>query len=164
MRVGLAPALAGVTPPVLQGSVLAGDPVIVDYLLREILAEGPGPALAVIEISPETLSYPAHWLMDHVTRIYTLRDLFRNLGEIAARGRLGDVAERRLLPASVYRRELLTWLTGRPPPYLHATPARAAAKRRAGSRGAARAASPPRRLPRSLRPRRFPVCAGSRSG
>ena len=121
VRVGLAPALAGTTPPVLQGSVLAGDPVIVDYLLREILAEGPGPALAVIEISPETLSYPAHWLMDHVTRIYTLRDLFGNLGEIAARGRLGEVAERRLLPASVYRRELLTWLTGRPPPYLHAT-------------------------------------------
>jgi len=121
VRVGLAPALAGETPPVLQGSVLAGDPVIIDYLLHEILTEGPGPALAIIEISPETLSYPAHWLMDHVTRIYTLRDVLGNLGEIAARGRLGEVAERRLLTASVYRRELLTWFTGRPPPYLYAT-------------------------------------------
>jgi hypothetical protein len=118
--VGLGPALAGATPRVFQASVLAGDPVIIDYLLREILAEGPAPALAVIEISPETLSYPAHWLMDHVTRIYTLRDVLGNLGEIAARGRLGDVAQRRLLPASVYRRELLTWLPGRPPPYLDA--------------------------------------------
>jgi hypothetical protein len=109
----------GAPPPlILQGAVLAGDPVVFDYLLERLLGQGTVPTLAILELSPETLSYPAHWVADHVTRMFTWRDLPAWIGEIAARGQLGDLATKRLMPIHVYRTELLGWLTLERAPYL----------------------------------------------
>lgn len=113
-----ADADAGEPPRILQGAVLAGDAVVFDFLLERLIAQGTPPALAIMEMSPETLSYPAHWLEDHVTRMFTWRDLPAWLGEIVARGRLDAFLENRLQPIHVYRSELLGWLTLERGPYL----------------------------------------------
>lgn len=113
-----ADADAGPPPHILQGAVLAGDAVVFDFLLERLIAQSTPPALAVLELSPETLSYPAHWVEDHVTRMFTWRDVPAWLGEIAARGRLGAWVENRVQPIHVYRTELLGWMTLERGPYL----------------------------------------------
>lgn len=120
LRSALAETLGSGAPPVLQGSVLAGDPIVADHLLERILARGGRPALVILEISPETLSTPAHWVDDHATRFFTWRDVAAWAPEILAAGQARKVLATRLLPVHVYRKELLGWLVGHPPPYLAA--------------------------------------------
>jgi hypothetical protein len=115
-------ALGEDAPPIVQASVLAGDPIVAEFLLRAMLARGARPDLVVLELSPETLSAPAHWIGDHVTRFYTAADIVRNLREIQARGRLEDTLARRFNATSFYRFELLRWLTEERPPYLRVPP------------------------------------------
>ncbi len=114
----LGEATAAAPPPIVQGAVLAGDPVVYDFLLERLIAQGTPPTLAVLELSPETLSYPAHWIDKHVTRMFTWRDLPTWIGEVAARRTLGNLFEKRLQPIHVYRTELLGWLTLERGPYL----------------------------------------------
>ncbi len=105
-------------PRVVQGAVLGGDAVVADYLLERILAEGSRPALIVTEISPETIGHPSNWIAGDAIRFFTWRDVLAWAPEIVARGKPGEVMTARFAPIDVYRRELLTWIVGRPPPYL----------------------------------------------
>ena len=105
-------------PTVVQGAVLGGDAVIADYLLDRLLAQGSRPVLIVAETSPETIGHPANWIAGDAIRFFTWREVLAWAPEIIARGKPGDVVTARLAPIDVYRRELLSWIVGRPPPYL----------------------------------------------
>ncbi len=105
-------------PTVVQGAVLGGDAVIADYLLDRLLAQGSRPVLIVAETSPETIGHPSNWIAGDAIRFFTWREVLAWAPEIIARGKPGDVVTARLAPIDVYRRELLSWIVGRPPPYL----------------------------------------------
>jgi hypothetical protein len=105
-------------PQVVQGAVLGGDAVIADYLLERLLAGGNHPMLIVAETSPETIGHPSNWIAGDAIRFFTWRDVLAWSPEIAVRGKPGEVLTARLAPIDTYRRELLTWIVGRPPPYL----------------------------------------------
>ena len=105
-------------PTVIQGAVLGGDAVIADYLLDRLLAQGSRPVLIVAETSPETIGHPSNWIAGDAIRFFTWREVLAWAPEIITRGRPGDVVTARLAPIDVYRRELLSWIVGRPPPYL----------------------------------------------
>jgi hypothetical protein len=110
-------------PTVVQGAVLGGDAVIADYLLDRLLAQGSRPVLIVAETSPETIGHPSNWIAGDAIRFFTWREVLAWAPEIIARGKPGDVVTARLAPIDVYRRELLSWIVGRPPPYVSvATP------------------------------------------
>jgi hypothetical protein len=105
-------------PAVVQGAVLGGDAVIADYLLDRLLTQGSRPVLIVAETSPETIGHPSNWIAGDAIRFFTWREVLAWAPEIIARGKPGDVVTARLAPIDVYRRELLSWIVGRPPPYL----------------------------------------------
>jgi len=117
-RQALLETVGGAAPQVVQGAVLGGDAVIADYLLERLLAAGSRPALIVAETSPETVGHPSNWIAGDAIRFFTWRDVLAWAPEIAVRGKPGDVLSARLAPIDTYRRELLTWIVGRPPPYL----------------------------------------------
>jgi hypothetical protein len=105
-------------PPIVQGSVQGGDAVIADYLLERLLAQGSRPTLIAVEMSPETISHPSNWIAGDAIRFFTWSDVATWAPEILVRGKPAQVAAARFAPIDVYRRELLSWIVGRPPPYL----------------------------------------------
>lgn len=105
-------------PPVVTGAVRAGDAVVALYLLEQLLAKGSRPAMIALEISPETLARPAPWVAEQAIRLFTWSDVAAWAPEILMGDRASRVAAARLAPVHTYRRELLTWLVGSPPPYL----------------------------------------------
>jgi hypothetical protein len=105
-------------PPIVQGAVLGGDGIVAEYLLDRLLADGSRPLLVLVEVSPETVGHPSNWIAGDAIRFFTWRDVVAWAPEIIARGKPGDVVTARFAPIDVYRRELLSWIVGRPPPYL----------------------------------------------
>lgn len=108
----------GHAPRVLSGAVAGGDPVAFDWMLARILATGARPALVAVELSPETLARPAPWITDHVIRFFGWREVAATLPEIVQGRRATRALAARFAPIAFYRRELLRWMVGRPPPYL----------------------------------------------
>src|SRR6185503_6722082 len=114
----LGKAMGGIPPSVVNGAVRAGDTVVADYLLENLLAQGSRPGLVVIEISPETIARPAPWVAEHAIRFFTWRDVVAWAPEILSGDRASRVAAARFAPIHMYRREVLTWIVGNEPPYL----------------------------------------------
>jgi len=113
---------------VLKGAVPAGDPIVADYLLGRLLAAGSRPRLIALEVSPEIIANPTRWAGDHAVRFFTWRDVAAWTPEIVRAGKTRELAAARFAPIHLYRRELLTWVTGVTPPYIRvAAPAQAAA-------------------------------------
>ena len=110
--------MGGVPPPVVNGAVRAGDPVVADYLVENLLAQGSRPGLVALEISPETIARPAPWVAEHAIRFFTWKDVVAWAPEIVVGDRASRVAAARFTPIHMYRREILTWVVGREPPYL----------------------------------------------
>src|SRR5262249_43037402 len=121
-RQTLLETVGGAAPQVVQEAVMGGEAVIADYLLERLLAAGSRPVLIVAETSPETIGHPSNWIAGDAIRFFTWRDILAWAPEIAMRGKPGDVVVARLAPIDTYRRELLTWIVGRPPPYLAVAP------------------------------------------
>jgi len=116
----LADGAGGAHPPVVKGAVEAGDPVVADRLLAELLAAGSRPGLVVLEVSPETLARPSPWVAAHAIRFFTWRDVTAWAPEIVVGDRAARVVAARFAPIHLYRRELLTWMVGAKPPYMYA--------------------------------------------
>jgi hypothetical protein len=119
LRETLGPDAPHVTTLAFNG----GDLVGTDIMLDHVLAEGVRPRMALVELTPEWVRYPIPFLNGQLLRAFTWRDVFSWLPELM-QGTRRTLACARLFPAYCYRNELLTWLVGRPPPYL-ATPASA---------------------------------------
>ena len=118
VRATVLEAVGNGAPAVVQGAILGGDAVIADYLLDRLLAQGSCPVLIVAETSPETIGHPSNWIAGDAIRFFTWREVLVWAPEIITRGRPGGVVTARFAPIDVYRRELLSWIVGRPPPYL----------------------------------------------
>lgn len=142
----LGETIGAATPPIVQGAVLGGDPVVADYVLENLLARGSRPALIAVEVSPEALSYPAPWVAEQAIRFFTWRDVVAWAPEIVARGKLAEVAAARFAPIGLYRRELLTWIVGRPPPFLRVPESSGADGVRPGRRAPPAGADDARRI------------------
>ena len=126
--VALRETVGGDGPGLLKGAMPAGDPIVADYLLVRLLAEGSHPRLIALEISPEIIANPSRWVAEHAVRFFTWRDVAVWTPEIVRAGKTRQVAAARFAPIHLYRRELLTWITGVQPPYLRvAAPVQAAA-------------------------------------
>jgi len=107
----------GRIPAVLPMPVLGGDFVSTEFLLDRMLAEGVRPRIAVIEVSPDLLGRPPHLLSAQLERLFRWRDVWHWLPELFEAD-WSALLTARVIPAYHYRKELLGWLVGRPPPYL----------------------------------------------
>ncbi|HBZ70037.1 MAG TPA: hypothetical protein DEP35_09995 [Deltaproteobacteria bacterium] len=104
-------------PVMLPMAVLGGDFVSTEFLLDRMLAEGVRPRMAVIEVSPDLVGRPPHLVTAQLERLFRWRDVVYWLPELFEAD-WSALLTARLIPAYHYRRELLGWLVGRPPPYL----------------------------------------------
>src|SRR5271157_205275 len=104
-------------PALLPMAVLGGDFVSTELLLDRMLAEGVRPRIAVIEVSPDLVGRPPHLLSAQLERLFGWRDVVHWLPELFEAD-WSALLTARLIPVYHYRRELLGWLVGRPPPYL----------------------------------------------
>jgi hypothetical protein len=105
------------TPTLLSMAVLGGDFVSTEFLLDQMLAQGVRPGVAVIEVSPDLVGRPPHLLSAQLERLFRWRDVADWLPELFEAD-WSALLNARLLPVYHYRKELLGWLVGRPPPYL----------------------------------------------
>jgi hypothetical protein len=110
-------AHGGHVPALLPMAVLGGDFVSTEFLLDRMLAQGVRPRVAVIEVSPDLLGRPPHLLSAQLERLFRWRDVVHWLPELFEAD-WSALLTARLLPVYHYRKELLGWLVGRPPPYL----------------------------------------------
>jgi hypothetical protein len=106
-------------PTVLSMAVLGGDFVSTEFLLDRMLAEGVRPRIAAIEVSPDLVGRPPHLLSAQLERLFRWRDVVHWLPELFEAD-WSALLTARLIPAYHYRRELLGWIVGQPPPYLFA--------------------------------------------
>lgn len=93
---------------VYNASVPAGDPIAEDFVMEQLLARGLRPALAVIEISPDTLNHYNQMFALHVHRQITWSDTPRYLIDVWRSDELHKLVSARFLPLYVHRRELCT--------------------------------------------------------
>jgi hypothetical protein len=113
-------------PRVFNAAVPAGDPICGDYLLKQMLSRGVRPALAIIEVSPETLSTYNEWLAYHIRRQLCWNDVPAYFLDICRSRLIGKLVMARVLPLHVHRRQLRQDLVERlnhrliePPPLEH---------------------------------------------
>jgi hypothetical protein len=115
----LAAKLGPGAPRVASLSFIGGDLVGTDFMFNRLLDLGVRPKLAVIEVTPEWLRHPIPFLNGQLLRIFTWSDVVDWFPELMLGTRRTLVCAR-VFPVYCYRNELLTWWTGRSPPYLAA--------------------------------------------
>jgi len=106
-------------PRVASITFNGGDLIGSEVLLAKVLEAGLRPKLAVIELTPEWVRYPVPFINGQLLRAFTWRDVGAWLPELLT-GTKRTLLCARLFPVYCYRNELLTWVTGRAPPYLAA--------------------------------------------
>lgn len=106
----LAPAGRQLDYTIHNGAVSAGDPIAIKYLHERLAALGIEPALAVIEILPETLSHRNAWMGFHIERQYRWSDVFAVAADAWRGGRFTKLVASRLMPLSFYRYQFQVWL------------------------------------------------------
>lgn len=108
-------------PRVTSLAFNGGDLVGTDIMFELVLAQGARPRLALVELTPEWLRMPVPFLNAQLLRAFTWRDVADWLPELL-RGTKRTLICARIFPTYCFRNELLTWTTGRRPPYLVAPP------------------------------------------
>ena len=105
----LAKATSHGAPYVLNAAVAAGDAVTFDFLAAKLLEAGVRPAVAVIEVSPETVSRRNFLLPYHLARQFTWADVVDALPDVFYSGRGSRLFYTRLIPVYFFRREFRQW-------------------------------------------------------
>ncbi|MGO9529766.1 MAG: hypothetical protein ACLP2X_16655 [Syntrophobacteraceae bacterium] len=117
----------GVDAPLMFNAALpAGDPFAMDYLIRLLARQGITPGMVIIELSPETVKPWCPWMDIQIVRLITWQDIPDALQDFIASRRISHLLSSRIIPVFLYRKELLTWIFGSPPPYLKAASVAAA--------------------------------------
>ncbi|HTO54288.1 MAG TPA: hypothetical protein VMR50_12965 [Myxococcota bacterium] len=122
-------ALGDAAPRVVSLAFNGGDLVGTDFMFAQLVARGVRPKLAVVEVTPEWLRHPIPFLNGQLLRIFEWSDVIDWFPELVLGTRRTLVCAR-LFPVYCYRNELLTWWTGRSPPYLSSLPDSAAPPRK----------------------------------
>jgi len=113
-------------PLMFNAALPAGDPFVMDYLIRLLARQGIAPGMAIIEVSPETVMLGCPWTDFEIIRLITWQDMPDALQDfIASWKHISHLPSSRIIPISLYRKELLTWIFDSPPPYLKAASAAA---------------------------------------
>jgi hypothetical protein len=105
----LAKATSNGSPFVLNAAVPAGDSVTFDFLAAKLLEVGVRPSMAVIEVSPETVSRRNFLLPYHLARQFTWADVVSSLPDVFYSGRGSRLLSTRLIPVYFFRREFRQW-------------------------------------------------------
>jgi hypothetical protein len=105
-------------PLMVNCSFPDGDPYAMDFLLQHLLSCGIAPRMVVIEISPETVMLGGAFFGGQVTRILTLKEMPDAAPDLVAFGKIQELLSSRATPIYTFRKEILTYLFGLPPPYL----------------------------------------------
>ena len=105
----LAKATSNGSPFVLNAAVPAGDSVTFDFLAAKLLEVGVCPSMAVIEVSPETVSRRNFLLHYHLARQFTWADAVNSLPDVFYSGRVPRLLSTRLVPVYFFRREFRQW-------------------------------------------------------
>jgi len=135
----------GVRPPeVFNAALPAGDLISADYMLQQLLRQGMRPALAIIEVNPETLNHYNEWFFFHIHRQLCWDDLPAYFIDICRSHQFNRLAAERLVPLAVHRRQLQNVLLGTLSPTA-AMPLAVELQCRAGS--GTRAVTPPPATP-----------------
>jgi hypothetical protein len=89
-----------------NASVPAGDPIVCERVLRDLLARGVQPRLAVIEIAPEGVNHRNGWLGRYVLQFPCWHDTPANLKDLVVTGTALRFAGTRFVPLYVYREQI----------------------------------------------------------
>ena len=89
-----------------NAAVPAGDPVVYDLLLDDVLRLKPLPRLLVLEVSPETLARYSTFLPMHLLRQITWLDVPAFAPELERNGGWTRLLQAKLLPLWVHRLEM----------------------------------------------------------
>jgi hypothetical protein len=88
---------------VMNASVGAGDLISAEFMLRQLMHRGAQPKLVVLEISPETVTHYNRWILEHLRRLLTWKDVVRFLPDIAGDGQVLRFVQARFLPLYMHR-------------------------------------------------------------
>ena len=105
----LAKATSNGSPFVLNAAVPAGDSVTFDFLAAKLLEAGVRPAVAVIEVSPETISRRNFLLYYHIARQFTWADVLNSVSDAYYSGQGRTLFSSRLIPVYFFRKEFRQW-------------------------------------------------------
>jgi len=105
----LAKATSNGSPFVLNAAVPAGDSVTFDFVAAKLLEAGVRPSMAVIEVSPETVSRRNFLLPYHLARQFTWADAVKSLPDVFYSGRVPRLLSTRLVTVYFFRREFRQW-------------------------------------------------------
>lgn len=107
-------------PLMFNAAVPAGDPFVMDHLVRQLCRKGITPGMAIIEVSLETVKLNSPWMDYQISQLMTWQDMPDALPDFIASRRISHLLSTRLIPVFLYRKELLTWIFDSSPPYLKA--------------------------------------------
>jgi hypothetical protein len=91
---------------VLNASISAGDAITSDFMMRLLLKSGAHPALAVIEVNPETVNQRNFWLEQHINRQLTWPEVPAYFGDVVVTGQLAHLLRARLLGPHLHREKI----------------------------------------------------------
>jgi hypothetical protein len=91
----------------------AGDPIVADRMLDQLLARGLKPRCAVIEFCPESVNHRNNWLTLHVGRQLRWDEVPSYLGEVTITGNLLRLVGTRFLPLYAFRDQIRQHVAGR---------------------------------------------------
>jgi len=96
-------------PFVLNAGISYGEPVVFDFLVTRLLDAGVRPSIAVIEVSPETVSRRNIALEVHVTRQFTWANALDSLPHMVYSGGFSRLLSARFIPVYLFRHEFRRW-------------------------------------------------------
>src|SRR5262245_3202322 len=93
-------------PRSFNSALPGGDPIVADWFLERVFADGHRPNLLVLEISPETINHRGGWLEWQALRIFTWSDCATNAFPIIRYCNVTRVLASRILPLYHHRYEI----------------------------------------------------------
>jgi hypothetical protein len=92
-----------------NAAVPAGDPIAVEYLNEKLTELGVVPAVALIEVLPETVSRRNSWLQFHLARQFRWPEVWLSIPDAFRAGRLHELLMSRLAPLSFFGTQFQEW-------------------------------------------------------
>ncbi len=94
---------------VFNAGISYGEPVVFDFLVARLLDAGVRPSVAVIEVSPETVSRRNIALEVHLTRQFSGAEALQSLTHTVYSGGFSRLLSTRFIPVYLFRHEFRRW-------------------------------------------------------
>jgi hypothetical protein len=97
--------------PVVNASLVCGEPITLEFVTRRLLAAGTPPQLVLLEASPDLLARDNRYFSFAITRELTARDLPKYLPDIfLSQSAVSRLLSSRLIPFFRHRNHFLGWI------------------------------------------------------